>query len=66
MCNNYNKKGILSRIEDIQPPNHKAIINTEDGQGHNYLSVLEADGLKNLEMKEKLRKEYFRRIKKIL
>ena len=37
----------------------------ENREGYKYLSILETDGFKNLEMKEKVRKNYFRRIKKI-
>ena len=38
----------------------------EEGDGYKYLDILEADGFKNAEMKEKVTKEYFRRVKKIL
>ena len=34
-------------------------------QGHEYLGVLEVDKIKDKEMKEKIQKEYFRRVKKI-
>ena len=34
--------------------------------GYKYLRVLETGGFKNLEIKEKVRKEYFYSIKKIL
>ena len=38
----------------------------EDDDGYKYLGVLEVEGIKHLEMKELVRKEYFRRVKKIL
>ena len=38
----------------------------ENREGYKYLGILETDGFKNLEMKERVRKNYFRRIKKIL
>ena len=60
------KRGVFSRSEGIQLPNDEVIKNVEEGEGYKYLGILEADGFKNSEMKEKVRKEYFRRIKKIL
>ena len=38
--------------------------NIEDGERYKYLGALKADKFKNLEMKEKVGKEYFGRIKK--
>ena len=60
------KRGVLSRSEGIQLPNDELIKNIEEGEGYKYLGILESDGFKNTEMKEKIRKEYLRRIKKIL
>ena len=34
-----------------------------DENGYKYLGVLQADNLKNLEMKDKVRNEYMRRVK---
>ena len=33
---------------------------------YKYLSILEADTIKQVEMKEKVKKEYFRRTRKLL
>ena len=60
------KRGITSKSEGIQLLNDEFIKNIEEGEGYKYLGALEADGFKNLEMKDEVRKEYFRRIKKIL
>ena len=50
----------------MQPPNDEVRKNTEDEEGYKCLNLLETDRFKNLEMKEKVRKEYFLRKKKIL
>lgn len=61
------KRSIISKNEGIQLPNDdESIKNIEEGEGYKYLGMLEDDGFKNLEIKKKLRKEYFRRIKKTL
>ena len=46
--------------------NDEVIKYIENRVGYKYLRILETDGFKNLEIKEKVRKEYFYRIKKIL
>ena len=60
------KRGIKLKSEGVQLPNDEFIKNIEEGQRYKYLRILEADRFKNLEMTEKVRKEYFRRIKKTL
>ena len=50
------KRSIISRGPGIELPNDEAIKNTLDGEGYEYLGLLEADGFKKLEMKEKVRK----------
>ena len=50
------KRSIISRGQGIQLPNDEAIRNTLDGEGYGYLGLLEADGFKKLDMKEKVRK----------
>ena len=59
------KRSIISKSEGIQLPNDESIKNIEEGEGYKYLGILEDDGFKNLEIKKKMRKEYFRRIKKL-
>ena len=41
-------------------------LNSDEEEGYKYLGVLEADDIKHVEMKEKIQKEYFRRVRKIL
>lgn len=60
------KRSIISRSEGIQLPNNEVIKCLEDRERCKYLGILEADGFKNLQMKKKVRKEYFCRIKEIL
>ena len=50
------KRSIISRGQGIQLPNNEAIRNTLDGEEYEYLGLLEADGFKKLDMKEKVRK----------
>ena len=49
-------KRIISRSQGIQLPNDEAIRNTEDGEGYEYLGILEADRFTKLAMKNKERK----------
>ena len=46
--------------------NDEVIKYIENRVGYKYLRISETDGFKNLEIKEKVRKEYFYWIKKIL
>ena len=61
------KRGRLTHSEGITLPDNLQIRRMkEDDDGYKYLGVLEVEGIKHLEMKELVRKEYFRRVKKIL
>ena len=60
------KKGKLIKTEGITLPNGKEIKSLEEGEGYKYLGILEAENIKNKEMKEKTKKEYFRRVRRIL
>ena len=61
------KRGRLTHLEGITLPDNLQIRGMkEDDDGCKYLGVLEMEGIKHLEMKELVRKEYFRRVKKIL
>ena len=59
------KRGKVVKIEGISMPDRKMIKNTEEG-GYKYLGILEADGVKHEEMKDQIKKEYFRRMSNIL
>ena len=61
------KRGRLTHSEGITLPDNLQIRGMkEDDDGYKYLGVLEVEGIKHLEMKELVRKEYFSRVKKIL
>ena len=61
------KRGRLTHSEGITLRENLQIRGMkENDDGYKYLGVLEVEGIKHLEMKELVRKEYFRRVKKIL
>ena len=45
---------------------YKIIKSLEEGESYNYLGVLEADDVMVNEMKDKVKKEYYRRVRKVL
>ena len=47
-------------------PDNEEIEEIDKDRGYKYLGVLEADKIKDKEMKEKIQKEYFRRVRRIL
>ena len=38
----------------------------KEGDSYKYLGVIQADGMKDYEIKEKVKTEYYRRVRKIL
>ena len=60
------KRGKFERSDGINMPNGDVMKSVEPGMGYKYLGILQADGIKHDEMKEKVRKEYIRRVRKIL
>ena len=60
------KRGKMSNSNGIKLPDDDFIkaLNAEDG--YKYLGVLESDAIMKNKMKEKLSKEYFRRVRKVL
>ena len=59
-------RGKMVECEGISLPNGEKIRSLEKGQDYRYLGVLQCDTIKNKEMKELLRNEYFRRVRKML
>ena len=59
------KRGKIANTEGIHMPDGQRMMAIEDN-GYKYLGVLEADEVKHNEMKMHIRKEYIRRIRKIL
>ena len=47
-------------------PNHDKIRMLGEDETYKYLVILKADTIKHVEMKDKIRKEYHRRIRKLL
>ena len=47
-------------------PNDKVVKSIEEGESYKYLGVLEADEVMVNEMKDKVKKEYYRRVRKVL
>ena len=60
------KRGKLVRSEGIKMPDGEVLKSLEDGDEYKYLGVLEADNIKHETMKNNIKKEYVRRIRKIL
>lgn len=59
------KKGKLTTTENIQIDLHTTIQQLEQEGTYKYLGVNEGDGIQHAKMKEKIRKEYYRRIRMI-
>ena len=60
------KKGNHVSSNGVKMPDNEEIKEIDKDQGYKYLGVLEADKIKDKEMKEKIQKEYFRRVRRIL
>ena len=60
------EKGKIVKSDGIQLPNEKVIKSLEDGESYKCLGVLEADEVMVNEMKDKVKKEYHRRVRKVL
>ena len=59
------KREIVKSI-GIELPDGKVIKALQEGQAYKYLGILEADKFLGQEMKLKVSKEYFRRLRKVL
>ena len=60
------RRGKKVKSEGIALPNNEKIRSLDETEGYKYLGVLEADEVLHKDMKEKLRKEYYRRVRKVL
>ena len=60
------KRGKMVKREGIDLPDGSTIQSLEVGAGYKYLGVLQSDRILSKEMKVILKKEYFRRLRKIL
>lgn len=59
------KRGKMQRTQGIELPDGRRMKEV-DLTGYKYLGILQADNTMNHEMKDKVRKEYFRRLKKLM
>ena len=59
------KSGKRHMTDRMELPNHK-IRTLGKNETYKYLGILEADTIKQVEMKDKIRKEYLRRTRKLL
>ena len=60
------KRGQVATSNGIKLPGESVIKSVKDGESYKYLGMLQADQIKHQEMKEKVMKEYKRRVRKIL
>ena len=60
------KRGQLATSNGIKLPEESVIKSVKDGESYKYLGMLQADQIKHQEMKDKVMKEYKRRVRKIL
>ena len=60
------KKGQLVKSDGIQFPNDKVIESLEEGESYKYLGVIEAVEVMVNEMKDRVKTEYYRRVRKVL
>ena len=60
------KRGKLVQSDGIKMPDGEMLKALEEGDNYKYCGVLEADTTKHQTMKETVRKEYLRRVRKVL
>ena len=60
------KSGKRHMTDGMELPNHDKIRTLGENETYEYLGILEADTIKQAEMKDKIRKEYPRRTRKLL
>ena len=60
------KSGKRHMTDGMELPNHDKIRTLGENETYKYLGILEADTIKQVQMKEKIRKEYLRRTRKLL
>ena len=60
------KSGNRHMTEGIEQPNQIVVRTLGEKETYEYLRILEADTIKQVEIKEKIEKEYLRRTRKLL
>ena len=60
------KKGKMANSDEIALPNKTTMQGLKHGDSYKYLRVIRADEMKHHEIKDKVKTEYYRRVRKIL
>ena len=60
------KSGKRHMTDGMELPNHDRIRTLEEKETYKYLGILEVDTIKQVQMKDTIRKEYLRRTRKLL
>ena len=60
------KSGKRHMTDGIELPNQDRIRTLEEKETYKYLGILEADTIKQVQIKDTIRKEYLRRTRKLL
>ena len=60
------KRGKITRYDGISLSDEKVMKGLIEGAGYKYLGVIKADQTRYMEMKEKVKIEYLRRVRKVL
>ena len=60
------KSGKRHMTDGIEQPNHDTIRTLDENETYKYLGILEADTIKQVQIKDTIRKEYIRRTRKPL
>ena len=61
----FMKSGKRHMTDGMELPNHDKIGTLEENETYKYLGILEADTIKQVQMKDTIRKEYLRRTRKL-
>ena len=60
------KKEKMTNSDGIVLPNKTTIKGLKEGDSYKYLGVIQADGMEHHDMKEKVKTQYYRQVRKIL
>ncbi len=60
------KSGKLQLTDEMELPNQDKIKTLAENETYKYLGILEADAIKQVEMNDKIQKEYLSRTRKLL
>ena len=60
------KRWKIKKFDGIPLPDGKVMRGLIEGAGYKYLGILQADQIRYTEMKEKVKTEYLRRVRKVL